>query len=363
MKEVTMGARGLLRGVVVGLFICAGLIGLMETDAFAVAGRVVDSSAATSLAGAEVKFELKDGDSVTTTVNQDATFNAPQKVSKDTVDKCFRKKVNATTGKTEWVEIDCGWFFFGGGMAAAGGGGVTGGLMGGVLGNGGLEFIISGGGVTAFGGGNDGRSASSVSSSSTPGQSLVGSSLNLQLRAFPFTLHGIKLGAFAEFDQFFGANGTTGIAVFHALGPNPQEIDTQTTRRLKRAYAFGLTQVIPIGNGFSVDFLQGIAFLQQTIEGQSNEAKGGGTLVSASSSTTNIVPKLGASLEYQFPGSSISIRLASEFIYLPSLGTNAFSTFLNRPYSFSTDSTWTANAMLGLVIPLNAIVSQFSPLY
>jgi hypothetical protein len=34
-----MGTLGLLRGLVVGLFICIGLIGLTATQAFAVAGK------------------------------------------------------------------------------------------------------------------------------------------------------------------------------------------------------------------------------------------------------------------------------------------------------------------------------------
>jgi hypothetical protein len=298
--------------------------------------------------------EPVDGKTEITVPVSQGKFNVPTGVDENKSKRC-----RYTNDKGETAMFRCGAYLtFGSGMAAASGGGMTGGLMGSMFGAGGVEFVIGGGGVTAFGGANDGTSASSVSSSSMSGNSLVGSSLNLQLRAFPVALYGIKLGAFAEFDQFFGADATTGIDVFHPFGPNPQALDTKTTRRLKRAYAFGLTQVIPIGSGFSVDFLQGLAFLQQRIEGESDESKGGGTLVTASSSATNIVPKLGASLEYQFPGSSISIRLASEFIYLPSQGTNAFSTFTNRPYSFSTDGTWTANAMLGLVIPLNALAGQ-----
>ena len=353
-----MGKFGLCRGLVVGLFICMGLIGLTATQAFAVAGKFTSAPEGVALSGGNLTLELEepvDGKmEITIPVNQ-GKFDVPVGVDENKAKRCRYK--NEKGEETGWFRCG-GYLVFGSGMAATGSGGMASGLMGGMFGTGGLELVIGGGGVTAFGGGNDGTSASSVSSSTTSGNSLVGSSFNLQLRAFPFTLHGIKLGAFAEFDQFFGADATAGIAVFHPFGPNPQEIDTQTTRRIKRAYAFGLTQVIPIGGGFSIDFLQGIAFLQQEIEGQSNEAKGGGTLVSASSSATNIVPKLGTSLEYQFPGSRISIRLASEFIYLPSQGTNAFSTFTNRPYSFSTDGTWTANAMLGFVIPFSVLAGQ-----
>ena len=215
------------------------------------------------------------------------------------------------------------------------------------------EVILGFGGVTSFNGGNNGRSTSIFNDTTGSGGALSGTSFTLQFRTFPFAVNGIRVGGFVEFDQFFGADASGGIGVHH---PGPGE-DTKFTRRANRAFGVGLTQVVPVTDRVSVDFIQGIAFLQQTIEGESDEAKGGGTLVKTRSSTTNVVPKLGVSLEYQLPMLPVSIRLASEFIYMPSVGANTTSAFTGSRYAFSADGTWLANTTLGLVVPLNQLLS------
>jgi opacity protein-like surface antigen len=97
-------------------FVFAG--GVFVTDAFAVAGKVdMSAPAASSLAGTEITFDLKDGDPVTTAVGPDGTFDAPAKVNKNNVSACYRKEVTAT-GETKRVDVDCGLFVFGGGAAA-----------------------------------------------------------------------------------------------------------------------------------------------------------------------------------------------------------------------------------------------------
>jgi hypothetical protein len=191
MKEVVMGTFGLLRGLVVGLFICMGFIGLTATQAFAVAGKFISAPEGVALSGGNLTLELEepvDGKTEITVPVSQGKFNVPDGVDENKSQRCRYK--NEKGEETGWFRCE-GYLVFGSGMAAASGGGMAGGLMGGLFGTGGLEFVIGGGGVTAFGGGNDGTSASSVSSSTTSGNSLVGSSLNLQLRAFPFALYGI----------------------------------------------------------------------------------------------------------------------------------------------------------------------------
>ncbi len=213
------------------------------------------------------------------------------------------------------------------------------------------EVILGVGGVTSFNGGNDGRSTSIFNDTTGSGGALSGTSFTLQIRTFPLAFSGIRIGGFVEFDQFFGADASGGIGIHH---PGPGE-DTKFTRRANRAFGLGFTQVVPLIDGVSVDFIQGIAFLQQTIEGESDEAKGGGTLVKTRSSTTHVVPKLGVSLEFPLSRILVAVRLASEFIYMPSVGANTTSAFTGSPYAFSAEGTWLANTTLGLVVPLSVL--------
>ncbi|MEW6248671.1 MAG: hypothetical protein AB1555_18455 [Nitrospirota bacterium] len=330
------------------------LVGLWATFAYAVATNVkVVGAGGNPMAKAKVKVTLNDGSTTrgVTDASGQVTLDVDPKNVKET-------EVEDENGNRR--RLAGAWFLtddtvvlnFMNMASIAAVGGAAMGARAGWIGN--TEVVFGVGGVTSFGGGNDGRSTSIFNDTTGSGGALSGTSFNLQFRTFPFAFNGIRVGGFVEYDQFFGADASGGIGVHHIVG-GPSN-DTKFTRRANRAFGFGLTQVVPLIDGVSVDFIQGIAFLQQTIEGESDEAKGGGTLVKTRSSTTNVVPKLGLSLEYQLPGFPVSIRLASEFIYMPSVGANTTSGFTGSRYAFSAEGTWLANTTLGLVVPLSQLL-------
>jgi len=114
-----MMARGLAcKGtwLVVCLWV-AGSMGLLATEASAVAVKVVDAFAAASMPGTEVKFQLEAGDPIIRTVGQDGTVDVPPNVTERNVRACYQKVVK--NGETKWEPIPCGWFGLPGGMAAA----------------------------------------------------------------------------------------------------------------------------------------------------------------------------------------------------------------------------------------------------
>jgi len=212
------------------------------------------------------------------------------------------------------------------------------------------EFIVGGGYVTGIGA-TGGNARSNFADTSGKGDHLSGGSLSILLRSFvPYQLFGIRLGGFLEYDEFFSLDGTSGLGVHHR---DPDTNDTKTIRKVNRAFAFGLTQVFPIGMGFFIDLQQGIAFVRQNITGVTDQSSGGGPTEQFSKNFTSVSPKLGASLEYQFPNMPFRVRLASEFIYLPSAGISGFATFSGSPFAFSSRGQWLATNTFGLVVPLN----------
>lgn len=209
------------------------------------------------------------------------------------------------------------------------------------------EVIISGGFVRGFGG--TGGSVQNFGSTTMQGQDLKGGSFNVTLRTLPFEFFGVRVGASFEYDEFFSADGTGGIGSKH---PTPGN-DTFFTRRVDRAFGFGITQVVPIGEGWALDFMQGFAVVQQRFEFQTDESGGGGMLEKFGKCVTNIVPKFGASVEYQIPGTPFRVRLASEFMYLPSLSLNGTSSTFGFNYVANVRGQMMATSTIGFVVPVS----------
>lgn len=115
-----MGVLGLVRAVVAGLIICAGIIGLLATDAFAVAGKMTGTPpGATAVAGGSVTIILDepvDGKTdFTSAVGQNGEVDFPPGVDPNGARTC---RYTDETGKT--VTFRCGGYFaMGGGMATA----------------------------------------------------------------------------------------------------------------------------------------------------------------------------------------------------------------------------------------------------
>ena len=341
-----------LRGLTVGLFVCVGLVGLQARDAFAVAGKMTSAPpGVTALSGGTLTLELEepvDGKTeFTVPVNQQGEFTTPAGVEERNINRC-----RYTNDKGETAFFRCGGYLaFGGGVGAAATTGVaaaTGSMVYSFLGS--TEAIVSGGFVTGIGS-TGGNARSNFADTSGKGDHLGGSSFNILLRSFvPFQPLGIKLGGFFEYDEFFGADGTGGVGVHHL---NPTANDTRTIRKAHRAFGFGITQVVPVGSGFSLDFQQGIAFVRQSIEGVTDQSSGGGPTERFRKEFTSVAPKLGLSIEYQLPNIPLRFRIASEFIYLPSAGVGGFANFSGSPFAFSSRGQWLATNTAGFVVPLN----------
>lgn len=213
------------------------------------------------------------------------------------------------------------------------------------------ELIIGGGFATGIGS-TGGNARSNFADTSGKGDHLGGGSFNVSLRSYvPFSPMGIRMGGFFEYDEFLGVDGTSGVGVHHL---NPAANDTRVVRKVNRAFGFGFTQVIPVGMGFFVDLQQGLAVVQQRIEGVTDQSSGGGPTERFQKEFTSLSPKLGVSLEYQPSNWPVRIRLASEFIYLPSAGVDGVANFSASPFAFSSRGQWLATNTVGLVIPLNA---------
>jgi hypothetical protein len=351
------------RRLLAGLYLCIGLVGLTATDAYAVAGKIVDAPPGVSLAGGSVELDVEQTDGTTSTV----TFNVnaqgalegelPANMGPNNTKDC---RYRGTDGRTR--NIRCSALIFSSGnmtipysAIASTGTAVSGEASYAGVATGFLrltEMGFSGTYATALGG-TSGMSQSNFATTSGSGDHLNGTGFNFFMRTFlPFQPHGIKLGGFFEFDQFFGLDGTSGAGVHHI---NPAQNDTNVVRTVRRAFGFGVTQVIPVGMGFSLDFHQGFAVVQQSIEGITDQSSGGGPTESFRKNFTTISPKLGASIEYQLPNWPISIRIASEFIYLPNAGLNGFANFSGSPFNFSSESQWMSINTAGIVIPLSVL--------
>jgi hypothetical protein len=333
------------------LFFCAAsMIAIPATDAFAVAGKFTSAPPGAALSGGELTLELNEpvnGQSaVTVPVNERGEFTTPPGVEQDNIKNCRYRN-----DKGETTSFRCGGYLaFGGAAAGAGMASTTWGLF--VPGS--TELIIGGGWGTGIGA-TAGTSRSNFATTSGKGEHLGGGAVNILVRSFfPVQPLGIKTGAFMEFDGFFEADGTSGIGVHHL---NPSADDTRVIRKVHRAFGFGLTQVVPVGAGFFLDFQQGFAVVQQSIEGITDQSSGGGPTERFRRDFTTISPKLGASIEYQLPNWPIRVRLASEFIYLSSAGVNGFANFSNSPFAFSSRGQWFATNTFGLVIPLTSLLN------
>jgi hypothetical protein len=308
------------------LFFCAAsMIAIPATDAFAVAGKFTSAPPGAALSG------VNGQSAVTVPVNERGEFTTPPGVEQDNIKNCRYRN-----DKGETTSFRCGGYLaFGGAAAGAGMASTTWGLF--VPGS--TELIIGGGWGTGIGA-TAGTSRSNFATTSGKGEHLGGGAVNILVRSFfPVQPLGIKTGAFMEFDGFFEADGTSGIGVHHL---NPSADDTK---------------VVPVGAGFFLDFQQGFAVVQQSIEGITDQSSGGGPTERFRRDFTTISPKLGASIEYQLPNWPIRVRLASEFIYLSSAGVNGFANFSNSPFAFSSRGQWFATNTFGLVIPLTSLLN------
>lgn len=327
-----------------------GCAAFTATEAFAVAGKFVSAPPGVALSKGELTLELNEPvngqNEVTVKVNEQGEFTTPPGVEQDNVKNCRYRN-----DKGEATSFRCaGYLAFG---AAAAGAGITSATLG-LFVPGSTELIIGGGWGTGIGA-TGGTSRSNFATTSGKGEHLGGGAVNILVRSFfPVQPLGIKTGAFMEFDGFFGADGTSGIGVHHL---NPAADDTRVIRKVHRAFGFGLTQVVPVGGGFFLDFQQGFAVVQQSIEGITDQSSGGGPVERFRRDFTTISPKLGASIEYQLPNWPVRVRLASEFIYLSGAGVNGFANFSNSPFAFSSRGQWFATNTFGLVIPLTSLLN------
>ncbi|ALA60509.1 hypothetical protein [Nitrospira moscoviensis] len=328
------------------LFFCAAsMIAIPATDAFAVAGKFTSAPPGAALSKGELTLELNEPvnglTEVTVQVNERGEFTTPPGVEQDNIKNCRYRN-----DKGETTSFRCGGYLaFGGGAA-----GMTG-LTAGLFVPGSTEFIIGGGWGTGIGA-TGGSSRANAGTLTGKGEHLGGGAVNILIRSFfPVEPLGIKAGAFVEFDGFFDAEGSSGIGVAHL---NPAADDTRMIRKVHRAFGFGFTQVVPVGAGFFLDFQQGIAFVQQSIEGITDQSSGGGPVERFRRDFTTISPKLGASIEYQLPNWPVRVRLATEFIYLSSAGVNGFANFSTQAFAFQSRGQWFATSTFGFVIPLTS---------
>lgn len=343
--------HGEARGV---LFACIiGLIGLTTIDAWAVVNRIDMANAdARAMVGAEVEIAFTDGATERTTIREDGSFSTSKPVTERNVKNCFVVR-KTPTGEEKRELPSCAWLWGSGGAAAAGPG--PGSVMGGLLG---ATQIGIGGSYSTGLGTTSGSSQSNFANTSGEGNHLHGAGLNVLLRSFipSFQPAGISLGGFFEFDQFFGVDGTSGWEVHHL---NPAVNDTHAIRTLRRAFGFGVTEVIPIAAGFWLGLQQGFAVVQQRVEGVTDQSSGGGPIERFRNDFTHISPKVGASLEYQPSYMPFRIRIASEFIYLPTAGVTGFANFSGSPFHFSSESQWVAITSAGIVVTVDSVSSLF----
>ena len=344
-----------------GLLMSAALVVMQTTDVFAVAGKIVDTPSGVSLAGGSVELDIGSSDGSVRTFEFEVTDQGalkgdlPAEANKNNIKDC---RYRGTDGKVR--NIRCGALLFSGGsltvpysaISEAGGtvsaGTGSGRVIPGLLRS--TDFVIGGAFITALGT-TSGSSESNFANTSGEGNHLHGAGFNFLLRSFiPVQPAGISLGGFFEFDQFFGVDGTSGLGVHHL---NPAVNDTNAIRTVRRAFGFGVTQVIPIGAGFWLDLQQGFAVVQQRVEGVTNQSSGGGPTEHFRNDFTHISPKLGASLEYQPYNLPFRIRIASEFIYLPTAGVTGFANFSGSPFHFSSENQWLTVTSAGIVIPLS----------
>lgn len=239
---------GQVKGTWLMVCVCvAGSITLLATEAFAVAVKVVDASAATSLTGTEVKFELDEGDPVIRTVGQGGTVDVPANVTERNVRACYQKVVK--NGETKWEPIPCGWFGLPGGMAAASSSGWATRndsnwkfdatfSLGGTASLGNTNATTTGGGLAA------GQGTSGLNG-------LGGTTGSIMLRAhLPLKWTGPlgDLWTFARYNQHFDRTGTGGEANLHNPVPG-----NESSTSLKR----GSDIEVGIGKSFQTYCHQG----------------------------------------------------------------------------------------------------------
>jgi hypothetical protein len=359
-----MGTRGLLRGAVVGLFICAGLIGLMETDAFAVAGKTVTAMAGPALAGATLELELTDGTSITAQVDQQGNVELPDDVNRDTVRNCYRKEQTAT-GETK-QRIDCaGWLPVGGvavATAAASGNGTThqSSL---------LHRFLDTEAIFLFG--QSWMSGiNSTSTGASPGNPpfLQGSgssdasefSYNFMLRhhfdRFMPMLGGGRPFMYFQGSSYHGFDGTGGVGV---SGSGLDQ--TALNRQIKYAVGGGIGYSHPVycpngsrggNNCFEFGLFVGANVIRQQLSATADEA---GNTTSFQNSFSQVVPSGGAMVTT--PGIWKGLRLIAtyEVMALNSAALSGGPSFFGNQYNYQTDGGLIHNLWFGLSFNLGSI--------